>query len=129
MCLSSGVLRAHRFHPIVLCCMALTCVHAEDDPKDQPPKTRPVKVQFRETHSSNHLRPFIFRGGSLPPPDPNAPQPRSPKRFNPDPGRWDQPDAGRAATPPPGPTGPIPAPGNPGQLAPDFSVLFPSAPI
>jgi hypothetical protein len=136
------VLRAHCFHPFVLCCVALGCAHAaESDDKDQPSQTASKtttttkKVRFRE-EESHHLRPFIFKMGTLGPPAPNTVPPKSPARFNPDPGKWNSPAtdhpvpppaAPGAATPNPGAAVPVTSPS--GNLAPDFSVLFPSAPI
>jgi hypothetical protein len=90
------------------------------------------------------LRPYYGERTPTVPPVPQAVPPKSPARFNPDPGQWnhpaesERPKTAPVFTPPTaGPVPPVPiipepfAPttGTPDALAPDFSLLFPSKPI
>lgn len=110
------MLRAHYLHPIaILSATISTICCAQDQSKDTQDQSG-----AKHFHDSRpDLRPFIFKQGTPPPPGPGTP--RSPKYFNPDPGRWDQvPDdeapppptippkkpAGGAPPPPPGPVDP-----------------------
>ncbi len=125
------MLRAHCFHPIVLCCFAAACAHAEEG-KDillaKHEKKESKKSHLREPHAK--LRPFIFRMGTPPVREYSGPPPRSPERFNPDPPRTSGDrspnDPRHVQALPPAQQGP---PALSDRLVPNYSVLFPDQPV